>query len=149
MFCTPHGLFAGKTPTLPDDERGTMRAMRYWPSLFLLPPLLLLLLWQWADTSLTRPAELADPGQLSGFEAAETSPYGSFRWSGAQARLNLSGSGLPGTLTLYGAIAPATTLASVRPHLSTLQPWVRNQNSAATSCSYLPPLILLVELSSS
>ena len=111
MFCTPHGLFAGKTPTLPDDERGTMRAMRYWPSLFLLPPLLLLLLWQWADTSLTRPAELADPGQLSGFEAAETSPYGSFRWSGAQARLNLSGSGLPGTLTLYGAIAPATTLA--------------------------------------
>jgi len=84
--------------------------MRYWPSLLLLPPLLLLLLWQWVGTSLTRPAELVGSAQLSGFEPAETSPYGSFRWSGPQARLNLPAGSLPGTLTLYGAVAPATTL---------------------------------------
>ncbi len=86
--------------------------MRQWFNLvLLLPPLLLLLLWQNVGGVTVKPAFLNGHDRLTGFDSAEEGYFGAFRWSiSPEAKVNLPASSLPGVLMVRGVVATGATI---------------------------------------
>jgi len=86
--------------------------MRQWFNLvLLLPPLLLLLLWQNVGGVTVKPALLKGHDRLAGFDAAEEGYFGAFRWSiSPEAKVNFPAGSLPGVLEVRGVVATGATI---------------------------------------